>query len=203
MPDGYHCAGEGDCSQPWLDELLCEYVDGTMDADVRAVFEELLRRDDGLARQVEHLRSTRHLLCRHACHAPAAQRVKARIRHRVACEMMGGQRPVLADVAERLGTAAMVASAMSLMLLAGMLAGMTLLAEVPAAGPQRTADAWQEAPMDLGPAPMTPLPRHERPVRRPWFAGRPALTPARSAFLLSGMDMTPAPPSLQRMSAAP
>lgn len=47
----------------WLDEWLCEYVDGTMDPPLRAVFEEYMRANPDLKAHVERLEETRDLLC--------------------------------------------------------------------------------------------------------------------------------------------
>ena len=52
MADGYNDAPGEEGHSP-LDELMCEYVDGTMDARVREVFEECLCADRDMARQVD------------------------------------------------------------------------------------------------------------------------------------------------------
>ncbi|WP_243664019.1 anti-sigma factor family protein [Rhodothermus marinus] len=70
MREDYHdpdsSQPEQDCPFSDLDELLCEYVDGTMDPAVRQVFEEYLRTNPTLAHHVECLCRTRQLLCQHA-----------------------------------------------------------------------------------------------------------------------------------------
>lgn len=86
MAEGYNCTGTSDCAPTWLDEFLCEYVDGAMDDAVREAFEECLMMDSVLAEQVERLRSARSLLCRYRCRAP--RDLRARVRQRVALEMM-------------------------------------------------------------------------------------------------------------------
>ena len=91
MAESYDCTGDGDCSYSWLDELLCEYVDGTMDRAVRQAFEEYLHTDPVLAQQVECLRCTRTLLCRHGCQVHAPQGLRARVHRRLAWEMMRPQ----------------------------------------------------------------------------------------------------------------
>ncbi|MXZ17227.1 MAG: hypothetical protein F4069_08845 [Rhodothermaceae bacterium] len=64
----------------WMDEFLCEYVDGTMDYSVRAVFEECLECDSRLAKKVKHLRGTRRLLSEHSFRAPKDLRKRVRTR---------------------------------------------------------------------------------------------------------------------------
>lgn len=75
-------------SGPWgrdaeMDELLCEYVDGTMDPTVREVFEECLEKDPALAREVRKLRDTRSLLCRYGGELQAPGSVKRRLYHQL------------------------------------------------------------------------------------------------------------------------
>ena len=76
----------GDSASQWLDELLCEYVDGTMDRVVRGAFEECLRKDQHLAERVECLRFTRSLLCKYRCRAPDG--LQSRILERVEQEIV-------------------------------------------------------------------------------------------------------------------
>lgn len=47
----------------WLDEWLCEYVDGTMDPSLEAVFEQYVHANPELKAHVARLRETRKLLC--------------------------------------------------------------------------------------------------------------------------------------------
>jgi len=56
-------SGDGAPSYEWLDEWLCEYVDGTMDPSVEAVFEQYVEANPKLKAHVERLRQTRELLC--------------------------------------------------------------------------------------------------------------------------------------------
>ena len=50
-------------SYEWLDEWLCEYVDGTMDPSLEAVFEKYVEANPELKAHVERLQKTRELLC--------------------------------------------------------------------------------------------------------------------------------------------
>lgn len=56
--------GDGDePSYEWLDEWLCEYVDGTMDPSLEAVFEQYVEANPELKAHVKRLQETRELLC--------------------------------------------------------------------------------------------------------------------------------------------
>ena len=60
----------------YMDEFLCEYVDGTMDYSVRAAFEECVECDSRLARQVRHLCRTRQLLREYRLRTPKDLRIR-------------------------------------------------------------------------------------------------------------------------------
>ena len=68
-----------------LDELLCEYVDGTIDQAVRAAFDECMSADKSLAERVQCLRRTRHLLKQYRCRDTRG--VQQRVRERVEREV--------------------------------------------------------------------------------------------------------------------
>ncbi len=137
MSERYHAADEGDRAGdphdpcPCLDELLCEYVDGTMDPAVREVFEEYLRANPRLAEHARCLCDTRRLLCQYGCHLHAPRGFHAHLRRRLSCEMMHGQGPLFVGLTQRLSTFAALASAMAVMLMAGMLVGAVLTVEEP------------------------------------------------------------------------
>jgi len=61
-------SGDGAPSYEWLDEWLCEYVDGTMDPSMEAVFEQYVEANPELKAHVERLQKTREILC--GCDAP-------------------------------------------------------------------------------------------------------------------------------------
>jgi len=65
----------GDSDQPygWIDEWLCEYVDGTMDPALEAVFTSYVEANPQLKEHIEELQQTRDLLnqCRLPCEASA------------------------------------------------------------------------------------------------------------------------------------
>jgi len=52
-----------DAPYRWLDEWLCEYVDGTMDPSLEAVFEQYVEANPELKAHIERLQQTRDLLC--------------------------------------------------------------------------------------------------------------------------------------------
>ena len=67
MCDGYDDAPEpGHSGRTELDEFLAEYVDGSMDPTVRAVFEELMRVNPEVAERVCYLKHVRSELCQRA-----------------------------------------------------------------------------------------------------------------------------------------
>lgn len=122
MPEGYY---PDDPEQPdeQLDEFMCEYVDGTMDPAVRAAFEEYLQANPGLAAHVRCLCQTRSMLCSYGGrHAGAT--LEEQIRQRVAGELDRKAR-VEHTFQMRLGRAAMATSFFSLLLILGMMAGLS------------------------------------------------------------------------------
>jgi len=65
--------GDGDdAPYRWIDEWLCEYVDGTMDPSLEAVFEQYVEANPELKAHVERLQKTRDLLCECSLSADAA-----------------------------------------------------------------------------------------------------------------------------------
>jgi anti-sigma factor RsiW len=71
-------AAGDDAPYAWLDEWLCEYVDGTMDPALAAIFEQYVEANPDLKAHVESLRETRRLLCE--CGRPAELSCEARER---------------------------------------------------------------------------------------------------------------------------
>ncbi len=186
MSEGYN-PDEEDAAFSGLDEYLCEYVDGTMDPAVRRAFEEYLRANPDLLAHVACLCRTRQLLCRYGCrHAPSG--FQARLRRRLACEMMQTQLPTLPALVTRLGAFATWTSVMIVMLIMGIMAGATLQTEAPPvltdrmAIPLPTRPAWQDTQ-----APATTY-AGLLPAYRPYFH-RP--------------DTAHHPPALQRLRATP
>ena len=65
-------AFDGGARYEWLDEWLCEYVDGTMDPSLETVFEQYVEADAELKAHVQRLQQTRELL--RGCDASDAPR---------------------------------------------------------------------------------------------------------------------------------
>ena len=173
MDESYDCTGDGDFSYSWLDELLCEYVDGTMDRAVRQAFEEYLHTDPVLAQQVECLRCTRTLLCRHGCQMHAPQGLQARVRRRLAWEMMRPQPLYFSRAASRLNAFVAVGSVAAAVVMASLLVGAVLLAEQPSSVTDQTlAPDVVRHQARTQPTTMTPL-WGRRPPDVPSFV-RPA-----------------------------
>jgi anti-sigma factor RsiW len=100
MADSYDSSSE--YPHPEMDELLCEYVDGTMDPSVRCVFEEYLRSDPNLAAHVERLGRTRRLLCKYGCSMQAPDNFQKRLHAELTTEMMAGLAPLFEQTSDRL-----------------------------------------------------------------------------------------------------
>lgn len=122
MPEGYY-PDQYEQPDDQLDEFLCEYVDGTMDPAVREAFEEFLGANPSLADHVRCLCRTRNMLCSYGGRHGRAS-LEAQIRHRVAFELDRKSR-VEATYLERLGKAAMATSFVSLVVILGMMIGMS------------------------------------------------------------------------------
>ena len=203
--DHFSSAGgpEDDCPYSWISEWLCEYVDGTMDPSMQAVFEEYMEANPELADHVERLCRTRTLLSECQCREEATERAKARLHEArqeeeaVSTEadelQMHGSpfRDALAEetaldpltVPVSTGTVVAVASAMTLMLGVGMVAGATIFAPPesqegastalkeqvdPApdrpARPSRTAGAFSQRSPSFSSWTSPPLPLKKMPV---------------------------------------
>jgi len=57
-------SSDGEPPYSWIDEWLCEYVDGTMDPSMEAVFEQYVEANPELKAHIKRLRKTRDLLSR-------------------------------------------------------------------------------------------------------------------------------------------
>ena len=170
MAERYDHFGEAggphdDCPYGWISEWLCEYVDGTMDPSMQAVFEEYMEANPELAAHVESLCRTRALLGECGCRQEAAERAKARlqqvsegeywtdeekqVRHQIEAQIEetlaeGGDLDTLTAPLSA-GTVVAVASAMTLMLGVGMVAGAVLFTDPAAQKPAAQAAAVEQA----------------------------------------------------------
>jgi hypothetical protein len=147
----------------WLDEWLCEYVDGTMDPSLEAVFEDYVRANPELHDHIERLRRTRSLLC--ACGAPrdgraCSERVCERVETAVECDLLRARRSLSSAARRHPGLVTMYASSVVVALVVGLWAGATLLAPDASVATAPDASAAQ-APA----APALPSLRADRPPR--------------------------------------
>ncbi|WP_263784805.1 anti-sigma factor [Salinibacter grassmerensis] len=146
-PFNGEASGNGASSYEWLDEWLCEYVDGTMDPSVEAVFEQYVEANPELKAHIERLRQTRELLCgsEDAGVAPqtstmedATREVEGDLRRDSAPQLFSAEeasRPVVA-----LGLASSIAVALVVGFLAGsMLVEPSTLSSGPATAVERQA----------------------------------------------------------------
>lgn len=132
-PDG------DDAPYAWLDEWLCEYVDGTMDPSLEAVFEEYVDANPKLKAHIDELREMRDLLC--GCGRPgdppskearrrACDRVQSKVCSKVACDMLRSREP--ASPREDAPLSALgIASSMAVALVVGLFAGALLFGDAP------------------------------------------------------------------------
>lgn len=144
MKEQEHTRGDGDCPYSWLNEWLCEYVDGTMDPSLRRVFDKYVQANPDLKAHVERLRHTRQLLC--ACSEESKQKapdgVCARVQEKVECDMLRTPRSLQEAVRER--PIAAFASALVVALVVGMFTGAALFA--PEMTPTPVAQETQSGP---------------------------------------------------------
>lgn len=176
MDERYHCAGRDDCPYPWLEELLCEYVDGNMDPAVANAFEEYLHANPDLAAYVEQLRSARSLLCRYGCRIQAPQGFRARVHQRVAREFLEAHAASSTPKATtRLSTVVEVTSAMAVMLMLGMLVGTSLFVTEPQpiSSPPSTSSATQQEQRSV----LSPLSLESSSLYFSSFSHRPVPLP--------------------------
>jgi len=184
MPDGYY-PDHYDQPDDQLDEFLCEYVDGTMDPAVRRAFEEFLEANPSLAAHADCLCRTRNMLCSYGGRQGRAS-LEAQIRHRVAFELDRKNR-IEATYLSRLGKAAMATSFVSLLLIVGMMVGLSSVElEIPvrlaASGSMELQDSMalpSENPHGVGTVPL------EQAIKDPGWSvmGAPSVLPA--------IDMSP------------
>lgn len=128
MCDRYDNSDSDDDKYSSMDELLCEYVDGTMDCVTRRAFEELLQSDLEFAEHVNELMQTRAILCDYRWRMNAPNGFSGRLQRELTDEMMRAQEPILTENSHRLRQATTLSSIMVAMLLAGLMSG-SLLAD--------------------------------------------------------------------------
>ena len=84
-----------------LDEWMCEYVDGTMDATTRVAFDEYLDRNPELRRQVARMRDMRFILGSSACPRDVISAVGQRIQRSIEEVKLCDACPMATDTIEK------------------------------------------------------------------------------------------------------
>ena len=84
-----------------LDEWMCEYVDGTMDATTRVAFDEYLDRNPELRRQVARMRDMRFILGSSACPHDVINAVGQRIQRSIEEVKLCDACPMATDTIEK------------------------------------------------------------------------------------------------------
>lgn len=121
--DGDDPRDDGDASYEWLDEWLCEYVDGTMDPSLEVVFEEYVEANPELKAHVQRLRQTRELLggCDFSDEPPAS--TQANVCTEVEEDLLHDSSSLPHVVSEHLLATLSIASSVAVALVVGFLAG--------------------------------------------------------------------------------
>lgn len=141
----------GDGEHPryeWLDEWLCEYVDGTMDPSLEAVFEQYVDANPELKAHVERLQETRELLCN--CRPPteAPSDIERKVCAEVECDMLRSSAPVVQILWERPLVVLGLASSMTVALVVGFLVGVAAVdAPLEPSGPPSTSESEARTPV--------------------------------------------------------
>jgi len=152
---------DGAPSYEWLDEWLCEYVDGTMDPSVEAVFEQYVEANPELKAHVERLRQTRELLC--GCDAPSDSPLadpRTEMRDDPDEELLRSAPALSEHASERPALALGIVSSIAVALVVGFLAG-SVLVDPAAFSPAPPVSAVEERPSSQETV------REEAPPRRP------------------------------------
>jgi anti-sigma factor RsiW len=142
----------------WLDEWLCEYVDGTMDPSLEAVFEQYVEANPELKAHVQRLKETRDLLCRCGLPDDPPSDVEDEVCREVECDMRRPARSAEEPVRAPLARAGVV-SAVTAALVIGFLVGAMVVR------PVSPAITSHDGAADPGAAEADAAPSTERPVR--------------------------------------
>ena len=117
--------GDDDVPYEWLDEWLCEYVDGTMDPSLEAVFEQYVEANPDLRAHINRLKETRRLLCECGLPKDSFAEIEDDICAEVECDARSS--PPLSDVLQDRPAAALgLVSSVAVALVVGFLVGATL-----------------------------------------------------------------------------
>ena len=178
-PAGDAPPGNGEPPYEWLDEWLCEYVDGAMDPSLETVFEQYVEANPKLKAHVERLCETRELLADAGASDPPRPPAAAPSTDASAPDP-ARRAPVVSDRISPFATLLSVTVA----LLVGFLAG-TLLEDPSAASSAPEAPPAGVRSSD-SPGPLTPasealdLPRPDREATPPRSSPPDSLVPTRT-----------------------
>lgn len=168
--DGEGSDDSGTPSYDWLDEWLCEYVDGTMDPSLEAVFEQYVEANPELKAHVERLRQTRELLC--GCDLPEepSTEAQAEVCTEVEKDLVESSSSI-SDLSDNRRLAALgLASSVAVALVVGFLAGSMLVEPV-----RRTSERGVPTVEQREPRPQDVTPRFD--AARPAFQFDASLFP--------------------------
>lgn len=182
-----------DLPYEWIDEWLCEYVDGTMDPSLEAVFEQYVEANPELKAHVQRLRQTRELLC--GCDVPEDPEVMdptPEVTSEVEEDLLQSSPALSESVHQRPTIALGIVSSIAVALVVGFLAGSMFVAPtalspsspvsaVDSRGPSQQT-VREEAPPRPGRTPMT------RQAQGSSFSVNESLVPRPASTPLPGPD---------------
>ena len=150
-----------DAPYEWLDEWLCEYVDGTMDPSLEAVFEQYVEANPELKAHVKRLKETRNLLCECGLPTEAPSDLESEICTEVECDMLQSEVSVSDALWDRPLAAFGVVSSIAVALVVGFLVGATMV------GPTPSSITRSSSPMDRATSDTRAASPTTRPVQVP------------------------------------
>jgi len=140
-------------SYKWIDEWLCEYVDGTMDPSLEAVFEKYVEANPDLKAHVERLQKTRELLC----NCDLSKDASPDVEEEVCREVEGDVSPEPTEEDERIQGQPLAAfarvSSVAAALVVGFFVGAMVVGPLPSADPSGV-DAPNQMAVDTDPSPV-------------------------------------------------
>ncbi len=167
--------GDGDRPYEWLDEWLCEYVDGTMDPSLKAVFEQYVEANPELKAHVERLQETRNLLCECGLPEEPSSDLESKICTEVEWDMLRSSTPVSDALWRRPMAAFGVASSVVVALVIGFLMGATVV-DPPSSTFTASPPSTNRVAAGADPSPSAPT-----PVHTPWLDPVSTHSPSLSA----------------------
>ncbi|MFB6229870.1 MAG: anti-sigma factor [Salinibacter sp.] len=164
--DGEDEPCDGAPDYEWLDEWLCEYVDGTMDPSLEIVFEKYVEANPELKAHVERLRQTRELLKNCGPPEGPSTDTQGQVCSEVEEDFLQSSAPLSTLASKRPLTAMGVASSVAVALVVGFLAGAIFRSPPPlspTSGTSSASPAEQSVPATI---PDTPPPLRSSPTFR-------------------------------------